>query len=78
MEGAVEAYDLTGRSLVEEIESMEANDAIEDELNRRKAKVEGFTVVQGSRLPGPPTSGTTAPTSPKPDVKGVEHEPDER
>ena len=32
MEGAVEAYDLTGRSLVEEIESMEANDAIEDEL----------------------------------------------
>ncbi len=78
MEGAVEAYDLTGRSLVEEIESMEANDAIEDELNRRKAKVEGFTVVQGSRLPGPPTSGTTAPTSLKPDVKGVEHEPGER
>ena len=73
MEGSVEAYDLTSRSLVDQIESMEADDAIEDELNRLKAKVKGFKVVHGTKTPG----GSSANPAPKPDVKEVGQEPGE-
>ena len=68
MEGSVEAYDLGSRSLVDEIELLETDDAVEDELSRLKAKVKGFKVVQGSKAPG----GSPTPDSPRPDDKGLD------